>query len=135
VNPVFLNNQEEEKKQAGWRECATQLSSLKFDREREIQLPRGSAQGHTVDGARAAPDGAINASVCRICRVDDVEDIECIHAEFDRQALADGEGLHQRQISIEKTGAGKGVSRRRASLVEAWARKSTTEPRRNEVGP
>jgi hypothetical protein len=52
-------------------------------------------QRHAVDCARAAPHRAINASVPWICGIDDVEDIERIHAEFDRYAFADGEGLHQ----------------------------------------
>jgi len=81
--------------QAGWRRCAIQLSGLEFDCEREIQLPRRSAQCHAVDCARAAPDRAINASVPGISRIDNVEDIESIHTKFDCYAFADREGLHQ----------------------------------------
>ena len=48
-----------------------------------------------MNRARAARGRAVNTGIAWICRVDDVEYIKCIHAEFNRYALADREILHQ----------------------------------------
>ena len=48
-----------------------------------------------MNRAGPARGRAVYTGVARICRIDDVEYIKCIHAEFDRYALADWEILHQ----------------------------------------
>ena len=74
---------------------AIRSGRLEFKREREIQLPRGGTQRHTMNRARAARGRAVNTGVARICRIDDVEYIECIHPEFNGYAFANREILHQ----------------------------------------